>query len=57
MNEEIRNTLFLENRRYNFKIEGETLRGRNNPDYYYAMDNNEVGKENKIPLWLFGFLY
>ena len=57
LNEGIRNTHFLVNRRYNFKIEGETLRGRNNPDYYYAMDNNEVGKENKIPLWLFGFLY
>ena len=39
LNEGIRNTHFLVNRRYNFKIEGETLRGRNNPDYYYAMDN------------------
>ena len=57
LNEGIRNTHFLVNRRYNFKIEGEILRGRNNPDYYYAMDNNEIGKENKIPLWLFGFLY
>lgn len=57
LNEGIRNTHFLVNGKYNFKIEGETMRGRNNPDYFYTLDNCEIGKENKIPLWLFGFLY
>ena len=30
---------------------------RNNPDIIYARYNTEVGKDNKIPLWLLGFLY
>lgn len=28
-----------------------------NSDTYYARYNTEVGKDNKIPLWLLGFLY
>ena len=30
---------------------------RYNPDTIYARYNTEVGKDNKIPLWLLGFLY
>ena len=30
---------------------------RNNPDIIYARYNTEVGKDNRIPLWLLGFLY
>ena len=30
---------------------------RSNPDTIYARYNTEVGKDNKIPLWLLGFLY
>ena len=30
---------------------------RFNPDTIYARYNTEVGKDNKIPLWLLGFLY
>ena len=30
---------------------------RMNPDTIYARYNTEVGKDNMIPLWLFGFLY
>ena len=30
---------------------------RFSPDTIYARYNTEVGKENQIPLWLFGFLY
>ena len=43
--------------------EGLILSGRifqtvkNNPDLYYAIDKVEVGEDNMIPLWLFGFLY
>ena len=27
------------------------------PDSYLAVDETEVGHVNRIPLWLFGFLY
>ena len=27
------------------------------PDSYLAIDDMEVGSGNKIPLWMFGFLY
>ena len=30
---------------------------RYNPDTIYARYNTEVGKDNRIPLWLLGFLY
>ena len=34
-----------------------TNKVRFNPDTIYARYNTEVGKDNKIPLWLLGFLY
>ncbi len=34
-----------------------TRRVRMLPDTIYVKYNTEVGKENEIPLWLFGFLY
>lgn len=30
---------------------------RNNPDTVYVRYNTEVGKDNRLPLWLLGFLY
>jgi len=27
------------------------------PDSYLAVDDTEIGFGNRIPLWLFGFLY
>jgi len=30
---------------------------RYSPDMIYARYNTEIGRDNKIPLWLFGFLY
>jgi predicted AAA+ superfamily ATPase len=30
---------------------------RYNPDIIYARYNTEIGKDNRIPLWLLGFLY
>lgn len=33
------------------------LKIRNNPETIYARYNTEVGKDNRIPLWLLGFLY
>ena len=34
-----------------------TATGRTSPGVIYARYNTEIGKDNKIPLWLFGFLY
>jgi predicted AAA+ superfamily ATPase len=56
LNTGTKNAHFLIDKIYNFKVE-ESLRVRNNPDLYYAIDKAEVGEENLIPLWLFGFLY
>lgn len=57
LNKGEKNTHFLVNQKYNFKIESENIWGRINPDIYYTIDRTEIGRENKIPLWLFGFLY
>ena len=56
INEGTRNAVFKVNRTYDFRVE-ENMRVRNNPDLYYAIDKVEVGADNLIPLWLFGFLY
>lgn len=51
---------FLIDRKYTFEVGG---RGKgkqqiqNLPHAYIAADNLEYGFHNKIPLWLFGFLY
>lgn len=56
LNEGVKNAHFLVNLKHNFRIE-ESLKGKNNPDIFYAVEKAEVGGENLIPLWLFGFLY
>lgn len=56
INEGTRNAVFKVNHAYDFRVE-ENMRVRNNPDLYYAIDKVEVGTDNMIPLWLFGFLY
>jgi len=51
---------FLVDRKYLFEVGG---KGKNFdqikdiPDSYLAVDNTEIGRKNRIPLWLFGFLY
>lgn len=47
---------FLVDSTYQFKVV-ETMRARCAGDNLYAVDNTEVGEGNRIPLWLFGFLY
>ena len=37
--------------------DAENSKMRYSPDTIYARYNTEVGKDNRIPLWLFGFLY
>jgi Predicted ATPase (AAA+ superfamily) len=56
LNVGMKNAHFLVDRTYNFKVE-ETLKGKNNPELFYAVENMEIGEDNVIPLWLFGFLY
>ena len=40
-----------------FQICTGKLNGKNNPANWYAMDKLNSGRDNVIPLWLFGFLY
>jgi predicted AAA+ superfamily ATPase len=56
LNTGVRKVHFTVDGAYRFRVE-ESLRGKNNPDLYYAIDKMKTGHENQIPLWLFGFLY
>jgi hypothetical protein len=46
---------FLVNNKYNFTVGGRKIEPA--PGIYAAADVIEIGEGNKIPLWLFGFLY
>ncbi len=46
---------FFVNHKYHFVVGGRKLEPGS--DFYAASDVIETGVENKIPLWLFGFLY
>lgn len=51
---------FLINERYTFEVGGadKTFKQiKDIPDSYLAIDDTEIGFGNRIPLWLFGFLY
>ena len=51
---------FLVDNRYLFEVGGAGKRFeqiKDIPESYLAVDETEVGRGNKIPLWLFGFLY
>ena len=53
-------TDFLVGKKYSFEIGGNGKGFRqikDLPDSYIASDDIETGFGNKIPLWLFGFLY
>ena len=50
-------TSFLVDGHMHFRICGEGCKFKNNPNTFYAMHKIEVGHQNQIPLWLFGFLY
>ncbi|MDR1780252.1 MAG: AAA family ATPase [Tannerella sp.] len=51
-----KNATFRINGTHEFQVVSR-MKGRNNPDIYYAVDNIDIGNENVVPLWLFGFLY
>jgi len=51
---------FIVDSTYTFEIGGKNkpaLQIQETPDSFLAIDNIEIGFGNKIPLWLFGFLY
>ena len=56
VNSGINNTDFLVDGYYNFNI-GEKTNGKSRNDVYSVIDGIEKGEKNRIPLWLFGFLY
>lgn len=52
-----KNTTFLVDGEIPFRICREGHKIKNNPDTIYALHKMEIGHDNMIPLWLFGFLY
>ena len=55
-----KSTDFLVNEKYLFEIGGKNKTNKqikDMQDAYLAVDDTEYGYKNKIPLWLFGFLY
>ena len=51
---------FLIDGKYTFEIGGKSKNNRqiySLPDAYIAADDIEYGVDDKIPLWMFGFLY
>lgn len=51
---------FLVDSRYLFEVGGPSKSFKqiaDTPDSYLALDDLETGRANRIPLWLFGFLY
>ena len=51
-----KNAQFFVKEQYHFNV-GDKIRGKFDPDAYYAIDGIESGERKVIPLWLFGFLY
>ncbi|MBQ8521215.1 MAG: ATP-binding protein [Bacteroides sp.] len=50
-------TSFLVDEGLHFRICAENCKFKNNANVYYALHKLELGHDNLIPLWLFGFLY
>ena len=59
VNQQGRDQFFTIDGHLKFRIVDAMSRGkmRQVPDMIYARYNTEIGKDNQIPLWLFGFLY
>ncbi len=52
-----KNFQFIVNQSYRFRVCDKQTRIKTQAHCYYAMDGIEQGKDQVIPLWLFGFLY
>lgn len=53
---ELAHTLLIDEK-YNFRVCPDALPPKTTGDVYYAMLKKEKGRDNQIPLWMFGFLY
>jgi predicted AAA+ superfamily ATPase len=51
-----KNSQFLVDSQHRFSV-GDKIKGKFDPEVYYAIDGIESGERKVIPLWLFGFLY
>ncbi|MDL2223477.1 AAA family ATPase [Bacteroidales bacterium OttesenSCG-928-M11] len=51
-----KNNHFLVDTKHDFFV-GNQMKGKFNPDTYYAIGGIERGERKVIPLWVFGFLY
>lgn len=52
-----RNASFVVDEAMNFKVCTDDARAKEDPECIYALHHAESGQGNRIPLWLFGFLY
>ncbi|MCD4698696.1 MAG: hypothetical protein K8S16_20895 [Bacteroidales bacterium] len=55
-----KNADFFVNDKYTFEVGGKTKSSKQiagTANAYIVKDDIEIGFDNKIPLWLFGFLY
>lgn len=57
LNKGDKDTSFMVDEKFPFKICTDLLKIKNNSNIFYALSQLETGYENLIPLWLFGFLY
>ena len=58
VNEGSKEGIYMVDKDRKFRIvDADNTKIRYAPDTIYARYNTEIGKENKIPLWLLGFLY
>ena len=48
---------FLVDEKIPMRVCTEGTRVKHSHEVYYIMHRRELGRENQIPLWLFGFLY
>ena len=49
-------TLLIDNR-HQFRVVADAMPQRTNPDTFFAVGKKEKGRENIVPLWMFGMLY
>ena len=59
VNQELRGNHYIVDQELKFRVcdAKSPTRMKYLPDTYYARYNTEIGQDNQIPLWLFGFLY
>jgi uncharacterized protein len=57
VNQGKKNSQFILNENSSFQVCSGKLNRKNDPALWYVLDKIDIGRENVIPLWLFGFLY